>query len=94
LIFKKIQTKIVELSNDKKGTHTIQCILDFMTMEEEEILLVKAIENHIYELSIVNLFSYKKYIGSAGNSYNRKNSSGLWVKQKGFYNRRDLRQAH
>lgn len=39
---------------DKKGTHTIQSILDFMTMEEEEKAFSEGIKGRIYEISIVN----------------------------------------
>ncbi len=41
---------------DKKGTHTIQSMLDVMTMPEEEELVADDLKGHIFELASVSLF--------------------------------------
>jgi len=38
---------------DKKGTHTIQSMLDVMTMEEEERIIAEDIKDHVSELASV-----------------------------------------
>ena len=38
---------------DKKGTHTIQSMLDVMTMEEEEEIMANDIKGHIFEMASV-----------------------------------------
>jgi len=40
---------------DKKGTHTIQSMLDVMTMPEEEDIVVGDLKGHIFELASVFL---------------------------------------
>lgn len=41
---------------DKKGTHTIQSMLDVMTMEDEELIVSSDLKDHVYELALVFLF--------------------------------------
>ena len=43
---------------DKKGTHTIQSMLDVMTMTEEEELMAADIKGHVFELASVFLSLY------------------------------------
>jgi len=44
---------MVSISKDKKGTHTIQSMLDVMTMPEEEELVASDFEGHVFELAKV-----------------------------------------
>ncbi len=39
---------------DKKGTHTIQSMLDVMTMDEEEAIVAEDIKGHVFELASVS----------------------------------------
>jgi len=51
---------------DKKGTHTIQSMLDVMTMEEEEEIVANDIKGHIFELASVSFT--QPLIGSTSHS--------------------------
>lgn len=48
----QISGKIVEISKDKKGTHTMQSILDVMTMDEEEKVIAECLKGHVYDLAM------------------------------------------
>ncbi len=43
---------------DKKGTHTIQSMLDVMTMPEEEEIVAGDIKGHVFELASVFFDSF------------------------------------
>ena len=58
---------------DKKGTHTIQSILDVMTMAEEESILAADIQGHVVEMAKVR--GGITGIGPAG--YTRRPKSAL-----------------
>ena len=49
---------------DKKGTHTIQSMLDVMTMPEEEELVADDLRTHVFELASVPLIFFLQEIGS------------------------------
>ncbi len=51
----QIKGRIVMISKDKKGTHTIQSMLDVMTMDEEEAIVASDIKGHVFELANVPL---------------------------------------
>ena len=44
---------MIKISKDKKGTHTIQSLLDVITMPEEEELIALDIVDHVFELASV-----------------------------------------
>lgn len=46
----------MSISKDKKGTHTIQSMLDVITMSEEEELVASDLRGHVFELANVFLF--------------------------------------
>jgi hypothetical protein len=53
----QIRGNIVPISMDKKGTHTIQSLLDVMTMDEEEEILANDIKGHVYEMAMVRRYA-------------------------------------
>lgn len=65
----------MEISKDKKGTHTIQSLLDVMTMREEEELVASDLKNNVYVMGSVILFV--NVLGSKCYSCNTKSSANL-----------------
>lgn len=62
----------MEISKDKKGTHTIQSLLDVMTMKEEEELVASNLKGNVYIMGSV--ISFYNIIGSKRYSCNTKSS--------------------
>lgn len=42
---------ILEISCDKKGTHSMQCLIEMINMPEEEEELKNGIQDHIIDLA-------------------------------------------
>jgi hypothetical protein len=41
----------MEISSDKKGTHSMQCLIEMINMPEEEDELKEGIKSHIIDLA-------------------------------------------
>ena len=52
-LLEKIEPKILDVCVDKKGTHTIQGIIDLLNLEEEEIIIKRVLQGHLVQLSLV-----------------------------------------
>ena len=51
-ILKKIQTNFIQVCKDKKGTHTIQKMVELVNLEEEEKYFMSALQGHVDYLAI------------------------------------------
>lgn len=71
---------------DKKGTHTIQSILDVMTMDAEEEILAGDLKGHIIEMALVYAREFTN-IGSTRNSCSSKSTNKFLRYQKGFHHK-------
>ena len=50
-ILNVLQPHILKISCDKKGTHSMQCLIEMINMPEEEIALRNGIRTHIVDLA-------------------------------------------
>jgi F0F1-type ATP synthase delta subunit len=51
-ILKKVEENFLQVCRDKKGTHTIQKMVDLATLDDEEKFFEKALKGHVGQLAI------------------------------------------
>jgi len=50
-LLKKISPHMIKIACDKRGTHSMQSLIQLINMDEEEVTLEEAIKDHVIELS-------------------------------------------